>query len=804
MSGAAISSSSKKYGGIFSVSCGASVFMALYCAMAAVNLYRLMFPLSVMDLSQYDYPEDFVHPLWKTDSRDEMYMRVYLSTKSRFTLAFLQADTYRETTETEETTNAHQGKPHVLLWDEKLDSPSFSKSFLLTQLDFTGEECADAKDDEDDTTCRIQKQTTDASYKYAVDWLDHAEHLAKAERDGEAGILSSLSAASGHGIESTSFLLTLYEALAKQLRSFLVYLGLFEKAGTEDEDTSNILERKNVQLDPTSPIWSALHSNSTLFLHVIVLRSGKNSVPDHLWPPKSISDAERALQMASRSHSLLVGQVSLIKFDAPNHIGKPKRLLYRDLVYLWNKHIHYSREMPPWVMAISKPEEYEAYQNAMSMKEKGQGYPYFKPEVSVKYVSDEDSYPINKAHESGMPVVKVRKDSEHPQGLAHLPVLHVDEFGMTSEKYIPINATITSLPLRISFDRSDVEHKTHGSTATAGAISPARWRLLNQLGDAIEKQRDFGFDESDIDDLKRLIADTNITLLAITMLASALHLLFEFLTFKSEISFWQKNKDLTGLSVRSLFLDMIGQTIVLLFLIEAESSLLTTIPSGIGCLIALWKCQRGFGFRFVKADFVIVQRASWWNWLPRLFGYELRATRLEAREHGNKDKPSKQQTSRDRLVAMTIESDRLATRYLGAVLLPLAMGYTLYSFFFNEHRSWYSWLVTSAASAVYALGFVLMTPQLFLNWKMKSVAHLPWRVLVYKSLNTFIDDLFSFIIRMPTMARISCFRDDIVFFVYLYQRWLYPVDESRPIEGGGEGKVAGESTSGEGETKKTR
>jgi hypothetical protein len=51
--------------------------------------------------------------------------------------------------------------------------------------------------------------------------------------------------------------------------------------------------------------------------------------------------------------------------------------------------------------------------------------------------------------------------------------------------------------------------------------------------------------------------------------------------------------------------------------------------------------------------------------------------------------------------------------------------------------------------------------------------------------NTFIDDLFAFIIRMPTMARMSCFRDDVVFFVYLWQRYLYPVDTSRPVEGGG-------------------
>ena len=40
---------------------------------------------------------------------------------------------------------------------------------------------------------------------------------------------------------------------------------------------------------------------------------------------------------------------------------------------------------------------------------------------------------------------------------------------------------------------------------------------------------------------------------------------------------------------------------------------------------------------------------------------------------------------------------------------------------------------------VYAFGFVLMTPQLFINYKLKSVAHMPWKAMVYKSLNTFID-----------------------------------------------------------------
>lgn len=55
---------------------------------------------------------------------------------------------------------------------------------------------------------------------------------------------------------------------------------------------------------------------------------------------------------------------------------------------------------------------------------------------------------------------------------------------------------------------------------------------------------------------------------------------------------------------------------------------------------------------------------------------------------------------------------------------------------------------------VYTFGFVLMTPQLYINYKLKSVAHLPWRFLCYRSLNTVIDDLFAFVIRMPAMHRL--------------------------------------------------
>ena len=37
---------------------------------------------------------------------------------------------------------------------------------------------------------------------------------------------------------------------------------------------------------------------------------------------------------------------------------------------------------------------------------------------------------------------------------------------------------------------------------------------------------------------------------------------------------------------------------------------------------------------------------------------------------------------------------------------------------------------------------------------------------------------------MPTMHRVACLRDDLIFVVYLYQRWLYPIDKKRVNEFG--------------------
>ena len=47
------------------------------------------------------------------------------------------------------------------------------------------------------------------------------------------------------------------------------------------------------------------------------------------------------------------------------------------------------------------------------------------------------------------------------------------------------------------------------------------------------------FQDKDTDEVKGIFADTNMVLLMVTFAVSAVHLLFDFLAFKNDISFWR-------------------------------------------------------------------------------------------------------------------------------------------------------------------------------------------------------------------------------------------------------------------------
>ena len=215
---------------------------------------------------------------------------------------------------------------------------------------------------------------------------------------------------------------------------------------------------------------------------------------------------------------------------------------------------------------------------------------YWKPEVAIRLVTDSTAFPFDNGTilcilvfvccwnsctlcYATVPYALQRHIYQERKQQFYKPPIHVDEIGLTSDKYIPLNSTVSSLPLKLSF----------------GSMSFARWMLMQHMEESISSQKAFGFTDKDTDDVRRLISDTSVYLLGITILASLLHLVFEFLAFQSDIQFWRDNKSLAGLSTRALVTDLLSQSVVFLFLVESDSSLLVTVPSFFGILIQGWK-----------------------------------------------------------------------------------------------------------------------------------------------------------------------------------------------------------------------
>lgn len=80
---------------------------------------------------------------------------------------------------------------------------------------------------------------------------------------------------------------------------------------------------------------------------------------------------------------------------------------------------------------------------------------------------------------------------------------------------------------------------------------------------------------------------------------------------------------------------------------------------------------------------------------------------------------------------------------------------------------------------------------------------MPGKAMAYKFLNTFIDDLFAFTVKMPWLHRLATLRDDVIFFIWLYQGWKYKTDYKRVNEFGQGGDSDEEEEEEDKETEST-
>ena len=45
--------------------------------------------------------------------------------------------------------------------------------------------------------------------------------------------------------------------------------------------------------------------------------------------------------------------------------------------------------------------------------------------------------------------------------------------------------------------------------------------------------------------------------------------------------------------------------------------------------------------------------------------------------------------------------------------------YALYSVLYETHKGWYSFIITTLVGSVYAYGFLMMVPSLYINYRLK-------------------------------------------------------------------------------------
>jgi hypothetical protein len=140
--------------------------------------------------------------------------------------------------------------------------------------------------------------------------------------------------------------------------------------------------------------------------------------------------------------------------------------------------------------------------------------------------------------------------------------------------------------------------------------------------------------------------------------------------------------------------------------------------------------------------------------------------------------------TRDEYRGETDDADSQGLKILLWILVPSVIAYSGYQLVYEKHKSAWSYLIDCAASTVYAFEFLLLLPQLYVNYRLKTVAGMSRAALAYKFLNTFIDDLYTFLSDLPLFYKVACFRDDVVFVVWVFQCCLYPVDPTRPNEWG--------------------
>ena len=250
------------------------------------------------------------------------------------------------------------------------------------------------------------------------------------------------------------------------------------------------------------------------------------------------------------------------------------------------------------------------------------------------------------------------------------------------------------------------------------------------------------------DMLVELIRNNSTFYLIILFTVNTLHTIFSYLGFSSDISYYKNLKKLDGVYTKYIFFNIFYMFITLIYILLQGANFIVKVELFISFVIEIWKLKKIFKISFEFNNFPYIIKLE----------YKQTFEQEEAKDYES-------------------EAVSMMVKYLLMPIGILYLGYRIYYYSDNIIKNNWKSVVIFIIEYIYFLlnvfGFILLTPQIYLNYKLQSVEHLPMKAMTYKFLNTIIDDLYAFAVKSPLLYRIFCFRDDVIFVIYIYQIFKY-------------------------------
>lgn len=354
---------------------------------------------------------------------------------------------------------------------------------------------------------------------------------------------------------------------------------------------------------------------------------------------------------------------------------------------------------------------------------------YIKPNITL-YISSNEQIESYSVHEYRALNIPLRSDLKSK---SFLPLFCLSDFWVIKNEYQEINSS-QNINFKIDIRLSP--------------LTKLKYMIALQANDKVMESSGIG---SGKDMFVYLLKNNSSSYLTLLFTVQSLHLIFSFLGFANDISHHKSLKKMDGLFTKIYFIRMFHYLIAVVYYYMEDVNKIIYFELVVSLVIEIWKLRKLYKislssiFPFVHIqNLLIIEKTE-------SVSYEEEAIRITVK----------------------------------IIFIPLASIYLLYriyyySFYIHSHP--FRFVIEYLFFLLNIFGFALMTPQIYINYKMKSVENLPIKALAYKFLNTIIDDVFAFALDTPTLHRISVFKDDVIFVIFIVQMYLYRKNRKRHLD----------------------